>query len=64
MRGRADLDADHLVTVGELFRYVRRSVRRDTQFRQNPRLLVGTNDNLALSAVARAAKAKQAEARP
>lgn len=56
MRGRADIDADHLVTVGELFRYVRRSVRQDTEFRQNPRMLVGTNDRLTLSAVARAAK--------
>jgi uncharacterized caspase-like protein len=52
LKGRADTNQDHLVTVGELFRYVRQKVRLDTQFQQNPRMLIGDNENLAL-AVAR-----------
>ena len=50
MQGKADSNADRLVTVGELFRFVRQKVRLDTQFRQNPRLLPGTNENLTLAA--------------
>jgi uncharacterized caspase-like protein len=49
MRGKADANTDQLVTVGELFRFVRQKVRFETQFRQNPRLLAGTNENLALA---------------
>jgi hypothetical protein len=37
---------------GELFRFVRRRVRLDTEYRQNPRMPVGTNEDLALAAVA------------
>ena len=51
MRGMADSNVDLVVTVGELFRFVRQRVRLDTEYRQNPRMLLGTNDNLALSAV-------------
>lgn len=54
LRGRADQNADRLVSVGELFRFVRQRVRSDTNFAQNPRLLVGTNENLSLAAVAAA----------
>jgi hypothetical protein len=50
MQGKADSNTDRLVTVGELFRFVRQKVRLDTQFRQNPRLLPGTNENLTLAA--------------
>ena len=50
MRGKADSNQDRLVTVGELFRFVRQRVRLDTQFRQNPRMLPGTNENLTLAA--------------
>ncbi|HYP00005.1 MAG TPA: caspase family protein [Pyrinomonadaceae bacterium] len=49
MQGKADANTDRLVTVGELFRYVRQKVRLDTQFRQNPRMLAGTNENLTLA---------------
>jgi Caspase domain len=56
LQGKADLDGDQLVTVGELFRYVRQRVRLDTQFRQNPRMLAGTNETLALAAVNIASK--------
>ncbi len=51
MRGMADSNVDLVVTVGELFRFVRQRVRLDTEYRQNPRMLLGTNDNLAISAV-------------
>lgn len=53
LRGRADADTDRLVTVGELFRFVRQQVRVDTGFQQNPRLLIGTNENLKIAAVTR-----------
>jgi hypothetical protein len=52
MRGKADANDDRLVTVGELFRFVRQSVRIETQFNQNPRLLIGENENLKVAAVA------------
>ncbi|MDX6575500.1 MAG: hypothetical protein QOE96_1453 [Blastocatellia bacterium] len=52
LKGSADTNQDRLVSVGELFRYVRQKVRLDTQFLQNPRMLIGDNENLAL-AVAR-----------
>lgn len=53
LKGSADSNSDRLVSVGELFRYVRQKVRLDTDFQQNPRMLVGDNENIALS-VARA----------
>jgi hypothetical protein len=49
LKGRADLNEDHVVSVGELFRYVRHQVRVDTDFLQNPRMLIGANENLVLS---------------
>lgn len=49
LRGNADTNEDHFVTVGELFRYVRQNVRLDTGLQQNPRMLVGDNENLALA---------------
>ena len=52
LKGSADTNQDRLVSVGELFRYVRQRVRLDTNFQQNPRMLIGDNENLAL-AVAR-----------
>jgi hypothetical protein len=51
LRGNADLNEDHFVTVGELFRYVRQTVRLDTNLEQNPRMLLGDNENLAVSVV-------------
>jgi len=53
LKGSADTNGDRLVSVGELFRYVQEKVRFDTKFQQNPRMLMGENENLALS-VARA----------
>lgn len=52
MGGMADSDSDLVVTVGELFRYVRKQVRDATEYRQNPRMQPGTNEDLALAAVA------------
>lgn len=49
LRGNADVNHDHFVSVGELFRYIRRNVRLDTDFQQNPRMLLGDNENLALA---------------
>lgn len=49
LRGNADTDHDHFVSVGELFRYVRQKVRLDTGFEQNPRMLLGDNEDLALA---------------
>lgn len=51
--GQADSDQDRVVTVEELFRFVRQRVRTETKFKQNPRLLVSSNGRLAMSAVAR-----------
>lgn len=52
LNGSADTNRDRFVSVGELFRFVRQKVRLDTEFQQNPRMLIGDNENLAL-AVAR-----------
>lgn len=41
MRGEADRDGDDVVTVGELFEYVRDNVKRATDNRQHP--AIGTN---------------------
>ena len=49
LKGSADTNGDRLVSVGELFRYVQQKVRLDTRLQQNPRMLVGDNENLALS---------------
>ena len=49
LKGSADTNGDHLVSVGEIFRYVRQKVRLDTGLKQNPRMLIGDNENLALS---------------
>ena len=49
LKGPADTNRDRFVSVGELFRYVRQKVRIDTNLQQNPRMLTGDNENLALS---------------
>ncbi len=51
LQGKADLNTDRLVTVGELFSFVRQRVRLETQFKQNPRLIENANENLTLAAV-------------
>ncbi len=49
LRGDADLNRDHLVTAGELFRYVHDRVSVATAFEQNPKALPGLNRDLTLS---------------
>lgn len=49
LRGNADTNEDHFITVGELFHYVQQNVRYETDRQQNPRMLLGDNENLALS---------------
>jgi hypothetical protein len=49
LRGEADSNNDHLVTAGELFDFVRDRVRLETTFTQNPRVLPGLNNDLALA---------------
>lgn len=49
LKGNADTNRDRFVSVGELFHYVRLKVRLDTNFQQNPRMLMGDNENLTLS---------------
>jgi hypothetical protein len=51
LKGTADVNEDRLVSLGELFRFVRQKVRLDTQFQQNPRMLLGENENVALAYV-------------
>ena len=51
LQGKADSDGNQVVTVGELFRFVRQKVRLETKFQQNPRMLSGTNEDLALAGV-------------
>ena len=53
LKGEADTNGDRFVSVGELFRFVRYKVRSDTQFQQNPRMLTGDNEQLALSVAGR-----------
>lgn len=49
LKGHADTNKDHIITLGELFPYVRQQVRLETRFLQNPRLLIGTNQELAIA---------------
>jgi uncharacterized caspase-like protein len=49
LRGAADANSDHVVTAGELFNYVSSRVRKETNARQNPRALSGTNKDFPLA---------------
>lgn len=49
LKGQADENRDKVVTAGELFNYVSTSVRRETNSRQNPRALSGTNKDFPLA---------------
>ena len=51
LRGAADANGDKVVTAGEAFTYVSRTVRRETESRQNPRALSGMNEDFPLAAV-------------
>jgi len=53
LRGAADRNTDHVITAGELFDYVSSRVRKETNARQNPRALSGTNKDFPLAVAAR-----------
>ncbi len=53
LRGNADTNRDNVVTAGELFDYVSVRVREQTESRQNPRALAGTNRDFPLAVVGR-----------
>ena len=57
LKGEADANHDGVVTAGELFAYLQRSVREATDGKQNPRALVGIANGLTVSNVGRAAHA-------
>jgi hypothetical protein len=53
MRGAADIDANGIITIGELFEYVRDNVKRATDYKQHP--FIGSNAfdrNLPIALVA------------
>lgn len=49
LRGVADVNRDHVVTTGELFDFVSNKVSEETNGRQNPRALPGTNRDFPLT---------------
>lgn len=51
LRGVADVNRDRVITTGELFDFVSDKVRQETNARQNPRALPGTNRNFPLTRV-------------
>lgn len=51
LRGIADVNRDRVITTGELFDFVSDKVRQETNARQNPRALPGTNRDFPLTRV-------------
>ncbi len=51
--GKADANSDRSITAGELFAFVSKRVSEETQGKQNPRALPGSNEKLTLAAVAK-----------
>lgn len=51
LNGGADYNRDKLITMGELFQFTRSTVQKETNFKQNPRALAGTNKDLTLAFV-------------
>lgn len=49
LHGQADDNRDRVITAGELFDYVSGKVRQETDARQNPRALPGTNKDFPLA---------------
>jgi hypothetical protein len=49
LRGEADVNADQLITAGELFSYVSDRVRFETAFHQNPRVIFRLNPEFPLA---------------
>ncbi len=53
LRGSADFNRDKVITAGEVFDYVSDRVRRETEFRQNPRALAGTTRDFPMALAAK-----------
>jgi len=53
LNGIADVNRDRVVTTGELFDFVSDKVREQTNGRQSPRALAGTNRDFPLTTVRR-----------
>jgi len=53
LKGEADLNHDGTVTAGELFAYLKQSVPQATAGKQNPRAMVGIDNGLTVSTLAR-----------
>jgi uncharacterized caspase-like protein len=51
LRGEADSNKDRMITVGEAFQFTRNLVQIETGSQQNPRVLPGSNANLAFAQV-------------
>ncbi|HXQ70032.1 MAG TPA: caspase family protein [Pyrinomonadaceae bacterium] len=51
LRGVADVNRDRVITTGELFDFVSAKVRQETNARQNPRALPGTDRDFPLTRV-------------
>ena len=51
LSGTADVNRDRVITTGELFDFVSNRVSEETNARQNPRALPGTNRNFPLARV-------------
>ena len=51
--GEADRNHDGVVTAGEIFAYLKQSVRQATDGKQNPRAMVGISSGLTVSTVGR-----------
>jgi uncharacterized caspase-like protein len=53
LKGEADANHDGVVTAGELFNYLERSVRQATDGKQNPRAVAGIASGLTVATVAK-----------
>lgn len=54
LRGAADVNQDRVITTGELFDFVSDKVQQETNSRQNPRALPGTNRDFPLARLPKA----------
>jgi hypothetical protein len=64
LKGEADANHDGVVTAGELFNYLQRSVREATDGKQNPRAVAGIASALTVATVGRTRAGVEIPARP
>ncbi len=53
LKGKADLNGDHMITTGEIFQFTRASVQKETGFKQNPLAMTGSSTNQVIAFVAK-----------